>query len=142
MRPIPIIVALGLALGLLLPLPVQGQGGIGPGVVLNSVDADGDGRISKAEYIAYRDSEFERYDRNGDGSLDPGDFPRAASYRLALGNLEDRIRDADKDRNGMLSRVEMHDAPTLIFDRADTSRDGYLSQNEIAAARKAFAAQM
>ncbi len=138
MRAIPAIVALGLGLGLLLPPPVLGQGGIGPGVVINDIDADADGSVSRDEYIAARDRNFERYDRNGDGSLDVGDFPRASDYRRALGRIEDRIKDADKNGDGLLSRAEMHDAPTVIFDRADTSRDGYLSRNEITAARKAF----
>ena len=142
MRPIPIIVALGLVGGLLLPPPVVGQGGIGPGVVINDVDADGDGRISRDEYVAARDRNFERYDSNGDGSLGEADFPRASDYRRALGRIEDRIRDADGNGDGLLSREERHGAPTVIFDRADTSRDGYLSQSEIAAARKAFASQM
>lgn len=142
LRPIPIIVAIGFALALLLPPPVQGQGGIGPGLVLNDVDADSDGKISRDEYIAARDREFARYDQNGDGNLSNGDFARSASYRRALGRIEERVAAADKDKNGVLSREETHNAPTVIFDRADTSKDGYLSQNEIDAARKAFASRM
>ena len=138
MRPIPIIVALGIALAPFIPQPVQGQG-IGPGLVMSDADTDGDGRISKAEYVALRDREFERFDRNGDGSLGPADFVRAASYRRAIGGLEERIDAADTNGDGLLSRAELHEAPTLIFDRADTSRNGYLSQSEIAAARSAFA---
>jgi hypothetical protein len=138
MRPIPLIVAVGLALAPLVPAPLQAQGGIGPGVVINDIDADGDRRISRDEYVAARDRDFARYDRNGDGSLGLADFPRSADYRRALGRIEDRIADADRNGDMLLSREEMHTAPTVIFDRADTSRDGYLSQNEIAAARAAF----
>ena len=134
MRNMPIIVVLGLALGFILPPPVTGQA-IGPGLVMSGLDADGDGRISKAEYVAYRDQEFARFDRNGDGMLGQVDFPRAADYRRALGNLEDRIRDADKNGDGLISRDEMHDAPTVIFDKADTSKNGYLSQSEVENAR-------
>ena len=133
MRPIPIIVALGLVLGLLLPEPVQG--GIGPGMVISDVDADADGRISRDEYVDYRDREFERFDRNGDGNLSPADFVRPSSYRAALGDLDNQVGRADRNGDGLLSREELHAAPTLIFDRADTSRNGYLSQSEIAAAR-------
>ena len=138
MRPVPVIVALGLALSPLVPAPLAAQGGIGPGVVINDIDADADGRISRDEYIAARDRNFERYDRNGDGSLGLADFPRPADYRRALGRIEDRISDADRNGDMLLSREEMHNAPTVIFTRADTSRDGYLSQSEIAAARAAF----
>jgi len=130
MRIIPIIVVLGLALGFVLPPPVTGQA-IGPGVVMSGLDADGDGRISKAEYIAYRDQEFARFDRNGDGMLGPVDFPRAASYRRALGTLDERIGAADKNGDGMLSREELHNAPAIAFDKADTSKNGYLSPSEI-----------
>jgi len=31
----------------------------------------------------------------------------------------------------MLSREELHDAPTIAFDKADTSKNGYLSSTEI-----------
>ena len=134
MRPIPVIVALGIALAPFIPQPAEGQG-IGPGLVISDIDADSDGRISKDEYVAYRDREFERFDRNGDGSLSPADFLRASTYRRALGDLEGQLGQADTNGDGLLSRQELHAAPTVIFDRADTSRNGYLSQSEIAAAR-------
>jgi len=130
MRIVPVVLVLGLALGFFLPLPVTGQA-IGPGVVMSGIDTDGDGRISKDEYIAYRDQEFARFDRNGDGLLGPVDFPRASSYRRALGTLDERINAADKNGDGMLSREELHDAPTIAFDKADTSKNGYLSSTEI-----------
>ena len=130
MRIVPIVLVLGLALGFVLPPPVTGQA-IGPGVVLSGLDTDGDGRISKAEYIAYRDQEFARFDRDGDGKLGQIDFPRASSYRRALGSLEEHIGRADRDGDGLLSREELHDAPTVAFDKADTSKNGYLSPSEI-----------
>ena len=130
MRIVPIVLVHGLALGFVLPPPVTGQA-IGPGVVMSGLDADGDGRISKAEYIAYRDQEFARFDRNGDGVLGPVDFPRASSYQRALGTLDERISAADRNGDGQLSREELHNAPTIAFDKADTSKNGYLSPSEI-----------
>jgi Ca2+-binding EF-hand superfamily protein len=138
MRPIPLIIALGLALAPFIPSPVQGQAQ-GPGLVLSNVDTNGDGQITKEEYVAYRDQEFERFDRNNDGNLGRDDFSNASRFRSALGRLEDRIRSADKNGDGVLSRAEVHDAPTYMFDRADTSRNGSLSRAEIEAARSAAA---
>lgn len=42
---------------------------------LARLDADGDGRISQAEFVARRLAQMERLDRNGDGVLDADDRP-------------------------------------------------------------------
>ena len=138
MRPIPVIIAIGFAIAPFVPGPVQGQA-IGPGLVMSDADADQDGRLSRDEYLALRDREFERFDRNDDDQLGRDDFPGAAYYRRALGRLEDRIADADKDGDGLISRTELRNAPTYMFDKADTFRNGYLSRSEIEAAQAALA---
>lgn len=54
--------------------------------------------------------------------------------------FEQRFKFADRDGNGVISRVEAEKAmPRLLrrFDRIDTDHDGQISKEEILAARKA-----
>ena len=72
--------------------------------MLNDIDADSDGKISRDEYIAARDREFARYDQNGDGNLSMADFARSASYRRALGRIDERVAQADKEERRAVAR--------------------------------------
>ena len=43
---------------------------------LAAVDADGDGKVSEAEYMAQSDKMFEKLDYNGDGKIEHGEGRR------------------------------------------------------------------
>ena len=57
-----------------------GQGGRGPGQAIHAAmtpefnDADGDGRVSEAEFLAATDRLFAALDRNADGAVSQADF--------------------------------------------------------------------
>jgi Ca2+-binding EF-hand superfamily protein len=105
--------------------------------MLASADANYDGTVTRAEFIAARASRFSKLDRNGDGYIDAGDLPKRLRRRQkAADRMSALIAQFDKDGDGRISRGEFVDGPTLAFDRADTNRDGVLSPDELKRAQE------
>ena len=52
-----------------------GRGGHNPGQMLQQMDTDGDGSVSKAEFVAGAEARFTKMDKNGDGVLTKDDMP-------------------------------------------------------------------
>ena len=114
-------------------------------------DGDGDGRVSKAEYIARADQRFARMDKNGDGQLSADEMaPRreaAAAPEAPAGTdtaapapaapLRSRMfARLDATHDGMVSRDEYRAQGAERFDRLDTNHDGFLDQGEMTAMRE------
>lgn len=101
-----------------------------------AADADRDGVVTRGEFLRWRDAAFARLDRNGDGIVSPADFPRLARWRPeALQRLMGALGAADANGDGVISRDELRRSPPLVFDRADTDRDGRVTRAEYDAAR-------
>jgi len=113
-------------------------------------DGDGDGRVSKAEYIARADARFARMDKNGDGQLSADEMaPRremAAAPAAPAGTdtatpapaapMRSRMFERlDSNHDGMVSRDEYRAQVAVRFDRLDTNHDGFLDQSEMTAMR-------
>jgi len=79
-----------------------GHGGFGFGFAGPDVDADKDGRISKAEALAAATARFERMDANKDGFIDQADREAWAKQRR-----EARFKAVDTDGDGKLSQAEL-----------------------------------
>lgn len=80
---------------------------------LERMDADGDGRVSLAEYQAWMRYAFDQMDRNGDGVLTPDELPGGKGRPITLGEHMAKLAAA--------------------FNRQDTNRDGFLDTRELAA---------
>ena len=101
----------GLA-GATLPPPVQARE---RGEYFASIDRDGDGRISLAEFQDYMTRGFRAMDRNGDGILQDHELPEGVVLRpgqprtlsALLANLERAFHRMDRDGNGWLSEAEL-----------------------------------
>jgi Ca2+-binding EF-hand superfamily protein len=103
-----------------------------------AVDKNGDGKISREEASAYPNlaKYFDQIDTNKDGML-TGDEVRAHHAKA----MAAKLKALDKDGDGRISRAEADaKAPRLAknFDRLDTNKDGFISQDEMAAARKSY----
>lgn len=98
-------------------------------------DRNGDGAITRAEFLAARDRSFVRLDADRSGLLSRAELERAApgpQARLAIGLGFSRF---DTDRDSGVSRAELRAGPTLAFERADRNGDGVLDAGEIRAIR-------
>lgn len=126
----------------LLPaLIVLAAGGAAAEAQTQGLDANADGKISRAEFIAGRTARFNQIDKNKDGVINTADFPRAMSRPRAAEQLGQLIASADLNKDGAVTRAELSKAGTPAFDRADTNRDGVVDQTEAASLRTALAAR-
>jgi hypothetical protein len=103
--------------------------------LLASADTNGDGAITKAEFVAARARSFDRLDRNGDGKLARGEFTAAAPAGIRRNFVASQFNGFDANHDGLLSRVEFNAAPTPGFDRVDADGKGILSAAEVSSAR-------
>jgi Ca2+-binding EF-hand superfamily protein len=105
---------------------------------LKAADTNGDGMISREEANAglpQLAKHFDRIDTDKNGLITMREF------EAAMKGLHRRHHDAmahlDKDGDGVISREEAQAAPRLAkhFDEIDTNKDGFLSKDELAAAK-------
>jgi len=99
---------------------------------LQSFDENGDGQISKTEFLKAYETMFEIMDVSGDGKIDTREMRRdpartfSSRARWAAGT----ITRYDTDGDGKLSKDE---APfwTRAFTRADANKDGLVDKREL-----------
>jgi Ca2+-binding EF-hand superfamily protein len=102
--------------------------------ILQRLDANNDGAVSRNEIVAASAKLFARLDVNGDGVIDEDEtewlrdaiMDRATAMQARLGN---QMRRLDASGDGKVSRDEFRDR-TLFFDLADRDGDGKLSDPE------------
>jgi Ca2+-binding EF-hand superfamily protein len=110
--------------------------------MFEQVDADGDGKITKAEMEAYKTARFEAADTDGDGKLSQDEMTAALDDRR-MARAVDMVTRLDTDEDGLLSAEELaaggpRRGPMDMFDKLDADGDGALSLEEMQQARGAF----
>jgi Ca2+-binding EF-hand superfamily protein len=124
-----------------------------PGGLFALLDTDRDGQLSTSEIVA-AGTALLKLDRNGDGKLTPDEVfagppgsppPRPDDARPPEGRpgevrpggrgnfpaLRDRLRQADANGDGKLSKDEVPDFLRERFDRLDSNGDGVLDDAEL-----------
>ncbi|WP_245216515.1 EF-hand domain-containing protein [Sagittula salina] len=126
--------------------PRGAMGGAALEQMITDADADGDGKVTKAEMEAAASKRFSDADTDGDGKLSAEELTaQAEAMRVArqetrrAKRTEAMIRRFDYDGDGALSQQEMQAMrPADLFDRMlerlDTDKDGALSTGEVQAA--------
>jgi EF hand len=110
--------------------------------VMNNIDTDGDGTISKAEWIAFQEKVFTALDTHKRGSLSAKIFVSRRCTRLvsfATGGYArglcsiETSRDIDTNGGGRISHDEFMIYQGKIFDMMDTSRShpGVIGEQEM-----------
>ena len=100
-------------LACLLPAAAQAQQVQRAGDYLARMDADGDGRVSLAEYQDWMSYAFDGMDADRDGILQPHEQPGG--------------------RGKPITRAEHRQRLAERFAKQDANRDGYLDAKELAA---------
>ena len=103
----------------------QGMGG-------RNMDANGDGKIDKAEYAGSAKTMMERFDTDKDGKIGAAEMSGAGG---GGGFLARMMGEADADKDGAVTAAELTASREAAFTRLDTNKDGALSQQEMAAGR-------
>ena len=115
---------------------VQNQQG-GLQMLLNA-DTNGDGVVTRDEFLAARAATFARVDINHDGVIDKSDIAKITRFRpQAADRAQALVSDLDLNHDGQATGAERKAAPTPIFDRFDANHDRRLDQAEMAKVRAA-----
>ncbi|MGI4733051.1 MAG: hypothetical protein ACRYFW_15090 [Janthinobacterium lividum] len=136
--------------------PMRGGGRMGGGAaMLRMADANGDGVVTRAEYLAAVDARFDRMDANHDGVLSPDEMPMRGGWRGGMGGDRDRQRGdvppppppagSSPDATGTPpappavqsrppeTRDQYRAGAMRRFDRLDANHDGRIDPAEMAA---------
>jgi len=87
-----------------------------PREYLQRMDTDGDGRVSRVEYIAYMGRGFDRMDTDGNRVLEGDELPPGARR---------------------VTRADYEASLAAAFARQDSNHDGFLDARELAAPPRA-----
>ncbi|MBB4630957.1 EF-hand domain-containing protein [Sphingosinicella soli] len=127
-----VLIALAAATLVASPAAAQRWGGGDGAAAFDKADADGDGVVTRSEFLKSRSARFDTMDRNNDGVVSESDFKRILKFRPEAGaRLERLIAEADANRDGKVTRAEFDVAPTPVFDLADTNGDGKVDRAEL-----------
>ena len=114
----------------------SGQPGVRTAGLLGALDADHDGQLSSGE-IAAASSALMKLDVDGDGRLVRKEmFSRrmqiqAREEERPRGKLMQRLRKADRDQDGRISRDEVPEQLMRVFEKSDGNGDGILDKSEM-----------
>jgi Ca2+-binding EF-hand superfamily protein len=97
--------------------------------ILERVDTDKDGKISKAEFDAEGSKLFAKLDDNGDGKISSNEMPQRHWAKFG-GQMFDRM---DTDHDGKVTKAEFQAAGEKMFQRMDKNGDGIIEKDEMSA---------
>jgi hypothetical protein len=107
------------------------------GGMLTMSDPDGDGVVTRSEFLVDVDARFARLDVNKDGKISKDERPGGEDGRGAR-----RMSRIDTDNDGAISLDEQHAQANRRFDRLDTNADGKIDKAEGDAARERMRGMM
>jgi hypothetical protein len=121
-------------------------GGYAAGVrskeMMNKVDTDGDGMVSRKEWTAFQTSVFLLLDKAHKGAIDASEFTHSSNAEIAsfaTGGFArglqtvDMMNRIDANRDGLINEEEYMTYQQRIFDMMDTSLShrGFLGEAEV-----------
>jgi len=107
-----------------------------------ALDSDHNGQISKAEFAAGHQARFDRRDGEGRGGREGGHrFGGRGGHHGFGGGMGFHGRGGpggEAMKDGVLTRAEFMARPLAMFDKADSNKDGFVTADEMKAARQAM----
>lgn len=118
----------------------RGMGGMHD-VDFETLDSNGDGKITKAELEARGAARFAKLDTDGDAAVSAAELEAHLQER-AKDNAARMMEKLDADGDGKLTQAEMesrrHRGGGRMFSRMDANDDGAISKEEFDAAKAKF----
>jgi len=120
-----------LALALAAALPVQAAPPTPADLddLLLSADIDGDGLVTKEEFLELRAAMFPALDTDASGSVSQSELEAVLNDRIQRFSSK-AFRKIDADGDGAVSQKEWAGGPARGFDLADKNKDGVLNEAE------------
>jgi hypothetical protein len=109
-----------------------------------SMDTNGDGKISPDEHAAGAAAMFEKMDTNADGKVTASEMTAAhqnlTGKKAEKGELTaaEKIKIIDTNGDGVVTADEHAAGAKTMFDKMDTDHDGYLTKAEIKAGHQKY----
>jgi EF-hand domain pair len=105
---------------------------------MHKIDTDGDGSVSKAEWLAYQEKVFSALDKNHTGVVDEKEFldPSSDLVTLATGGYarglqtKAMMHKIDTDGDGTVSHDEFISYQSKVFDMMDGNKSGMLGSHD------------
>jgi Ca2+-binding EF-hand superfamily protein len=105
---------------------------------MQKIDTDGDGEVSKAEWLAYQERVFASLDKNKSGKIDEKQFlaPSEEMVTFATGGYarglqtKSMMQKIDTDGDGTISHDEYMAYQSKVFDMMDKNQSGSLGPQE------------
>jgi len=117
-------------------------GGHGLGDFFAAYDADGDGAVSRAEFIAEREAGYARRDANHDAAVQEDEYVAEYAVRLDQQLRDQRRRQIeqahvrfevlDADDDDAMSLDEFHASGARMFSALDSNADGVIDDADTA----------
>jgi hypothetical protein len=105
---------------------------------MHKIDTDGDGTVSKAEWLTYQEKVWSAFDKDKDGTVDEKEFlaPSHEMASFATGGYAHGLQTKammhkiDVDADGTVSHDEFIAYQTKVFDTMDKNHTGSLGPQE------------
>ena len=97
-----------------------------------AADANGDGTVSRKEFLEHRSARFDKLDIDDDGVLSKDEFAVALEGTPMARFQSVAFRRANSDGDSGISREEWDEMPARGFDRMDRNGDGNVDGDELA----------